>query len=102
MKIKALNGFKDILPGETERWRYVENLARDIFARFNFSEIRLPILEKTELFARSIGEATDIVEKEMSGQLIAENIADGAQFTIRLPRANLKTETAGKGAACST
>ncbi len=43
----------------------MENLARDIFARFNFSEIRLPILEKTELFARSIGEATDIVEKEM-------------------------------------
>ncbi len=65
MKIKALNGFKDILPGETELWRHVEELARDIFARFNFYEIRLPILEKTELFARSIGETTDIVEKEM-------------------------------------
>ena len=65
MKIKALNGFKDILPGETELWRQVEDCARDVFARFNFAEIRLPILEKTELFARSIGEATDIVEKEM-------------------------------------
>ena len=43
----------------------VENIARKIFSQFNFSEIRLPILEKTELFARSIGEATDIVEKEM-------------------------------------
>ena len=65
MKIKALNGFKDIVPGEVELWQKVENTARDIFSRFNFSEIRMPILEKTELFARSIGEATDIVEKEM-------------------------------------
>jgi histidyl-tRNA synthetase len=65
LKVKALNGFKDILPGETELWRKVEDLARSIFARFGFSEIRLPILEKTELFARSIGETTDIVEKEM-------------------------------------
>jgi histidyl-tRNA synthetase len=65
LKLKALNGFNDILPGETELWRQVEERARDIFARFNFAEIRLPILEKTELFARSIGETTDIVEKEM-------------------------------------
>ncbi len=64
-KLKALNGFKDIVPGEVELWQHVENTARDIFARFSFSEIRMPILEKTELFARSIGEATDIVEKEM-------------------------------------
>ena len=46
-------------------WRKVEDTARDILARFNFDELRIPILEKTELFARSIGEATDIVEKEM-------------------------------------
>ncbi len=65
MKIKALKGFKDILPEEINLWSRVENTAKDIFKRFNFSEIRLPILEKTELFARSIGEATDIVEKEM-------------------------------------
>ena len=65
LKIQALKGFKDILPGEVELWKYVEDTARDVFQRFNFSEIRLPILEKTELFARSIGEATDIVEKEM-------------------------------------
>lgn len=65
MKIKALKGFKDIVPGETEVWQYLEDVARDIFARFDFSEIRMPILEETELFARSIGEATDIVEKEM-------------------------------------
>ena len=65
MKIKALKGFKDIVPGEVELWQYLEKAARDIFERFNFSEIRLPILEETVLFARSIGEATDIVEKEM-------------------------------------
>ena len=65
LKIKALKGFKDVIPGEVELWQYVEVLARDVFSRFHFAEIRLPILEETELFKRSIGEATDIVEKEM-------------------------------------
>ncbi len=63
--IKAVRGFKDILPGESEKWAYLENLARKFFLSYGFREIRLPILEKTELFARSLGEATDIVEKEM-------------------------------------
>jgi len=65
VKIKAVNGFKDILPDDALRRRHIEQTARDIFARFGMQEIRTPILEKTELFARSIGEATDIVEKEM-------------------------------------
>jgi histidyl-tRNA synthetase len=65
LKIKALKGFKDIVPGEVELWQHLERVAREIFERFHFREIRLPILEETELFARSIGEATDIVEKEM-------------------------------------
>lgn len=65
MKLKAVNGFKDILPDELIRWQHIENISRDIFQRFGFREIRLPIMEKTELFARSIGQATDIVEKEM-------------------------------------
>ncbi len=65
MKVKALKGFKDIVPGEVLLWQYLERVARDVFDRFHFREIRLPILEETELFARSIGEATDIVEKEM-------------------------------------
>ena len=65
LKIKALKGFKDIVPGEVELWQYLEKTARGVFERFNFSEIRMPILEETQLFARSIGEATDIVEKEM-------------------------------------
>lgn len=65
MKIKAINGFKDILPDQVLRWQHIEQTARDIFERFGMREIRMPILEKTELFSRSIGEATDIVEKEM-------------------------------------
>jgi histidyl-tRNA synthetase len=65
MRIMAIRGFSDILPGEVEIWQAVEAKAREVFSAYNFSEIRIPILEKTELFSRSIGEATDIVEKEM-------------------------------------
>ena len=65
MRITAIRGFSDILPGEVEIWQAVEAKAREVFSAYNFSEIRIPILEKTELFSRSIGETTDIVEKEM-------------------------------------
>jgi histidyl-tRNA synthetase len=76
MTITSIRGMNDILPGQVGKWQLVESAARKIFARFGFQEVRMPILEKTELFARSIGEATDIVEKEMytfadlSGELI--------------------------------
>jgi histidyl-tRNA synthetase len=63
--IQLIRGFKDILPGETERWQYIERIASALFEDFGYREIRIPIMEKTELFARSIGEDTDIVEKEM-------------------------------------
>ncbi len=63
--IQLIRGFKDILPGEVELWQYIEKTAVELFADFGFAEIRVPIMEKTELFARSIGEDTDIVEKEM-------------------------------------
>ncbi len=65
MSLKALKGFKDILPAESATWQRIEATARNIFHRYGFAEIRVPILEKTGLFVRSIGEATDIVEKEM-------------------------------------
>jgi histidyl-tRNA synthetase len=55
----------DILPGEVETWQFLENAARRIFRAYGFAEIRVPVVEKTELFCRSIGETTDIVEKEM-------------------------------------
>jgi histidyl-tRNA synthetase len=63
--LTAIKGFNDILPGESGRWQYIEKSARHIFELNGFSEIRVPVMEKTELFCRSIGDATDIVEKEM-------------------------------------
>ncbi len=74
--IQLIRGFKDILPGEVEIWQAIEGEARALFENFGFQEIRIPIMEKTELFKRSIGEDTDIVEKEMytfpdrSGELV--------------------------------
>ncbi len=63
--IQLIRGFKDILPGEVELWQEIERIARRLLEDFGFKEIRIPIMEHTELFARSIGEDTDIVEKEM-------------------------------------
>jgi len=63
--IQLIRGFKDILPGEVELWQEIEQTASALFEDFGFKEIRIPIMEHTELFARSIGEDTDIVEKEM-------------------------------------
>jgi histidyl-tRNA synthetase len=55
----------DILPGVANTWRYLESVVQDIVQSYGYEEIRLPILEYTDLFKRSIGEVTDIVEKEM-------------------------------------
>lgn len=65
MSIVAIRGFKDILPEESSAWRRVEDTARSIMARYGVGELRVPVVEKSELFARGIGEATDIVEKEI-------------------------------------
>jgi histidyl-tRNA synthetase len=65
MAIQAVKGTRDILPDEAGRWQHVEATARSVFRRYGFREIRTPVFESTELFARSIGEATDIVTKEM-------------------------------------
>jgi histidyl-tRNA synthetase len=63
--IQAIRGMHDVLPEQTPLWQYAESCIRDVLASYGYSEIRLPIVEKTELFKRSIGEVTDIVEKEM-------------------------------------
>jgi histidyl-tRNA synthetase len=63
--IKAVRGVRDILPGEVERWQRVEVAAHRIFEAYGYREIRLPLFERTELFARGIGDETDIVKKEM-------------------------------------
>ena len=63
--IQAIRGMHDVLPEQTARWQFVEQQIRDVLGAYAYREIRLPIVEKTELFKRSIGEVTDIVEKEM-------------------------------------
>jgi hypothetical protein len=72
--IKAVRGTRDLLPPETALWNFVEAAVRDVFRAYNFQEIRTPIFESTELFARGVGEETDIVSKEMF------TWADGERF----------------------
>jgi histidyl-tRNA synthetase len=81
MRVTAIKGFSDILPEEVGSWQWVEEKARQVFSCYNFSEIRIPIVEKTELFSRSLGETTDIVEKEM--YTFADQDAKGSMLTLR-------------------
>lgn len=64
-KIKAIRGMNDILPEQSPVWQYLESTVKDVLAAYGYSEIRMPVVEQTNLFKRSIGEVTDIVEKEM-------------------------------------
>ena len=95
----AIKGFKDILPAEAPFWRRIEEVARDVARRYDFQELRPPIAEKTEVFARGIGQATDIVEKEMytftdKGE---EKITLRPEATAGLVRAVLEHHLAGGG-----
>lgn len=65
MAFQIPRGTQDILPGNVERWQYIENTARELCRTYQYKEIRTPIFEHTELFARGVGESTDIVQKEM-------------------------------------
>lgn len=65
MAFQKPTGTQDLLPGVVEKWQYIEEKARNLCLRFNYREIRTPIFEQTSLFARGVGETTDIVEKEM-------------------------------------
>src|ERR1700678_446089 len=76
--LKAVRGTRDLLPPETELWNHIEATARRVFARYGFGEIRTPIFEDTQLFARGVGEETDIVSKEMY------TWEDGERFDKRL------------------
>ena len=79
MSIQAIKGVKDILPEDMPAWQHLEATARALFEDYGFSEIRVPIFEYTELFARSIGASTDIVEKEM----YTFEDRDGRKITLR-------------------
>jgi len=79
MSIQAIKGVKDILPDDIAAWQHLEATARKLFEDYGFAEIRVPIFEYTELFARSIGASTDIVEKEM----YTFEDRDGRKITLR-------------------
>ncbi len=79
MSIQAIKGVKDVLPDDMPAWQHLEATARKIFEDCGFSEIRVPVFEYTELFARSIGASTDIVEKEM----YTFEDRDGRKITLR-------------------
>ena len=63
--IQKLKGTRDILPGEIEKWKYVEETARSVMSSYGFDDIRVPVIESTELFLRGVGDTTDVVQKEM-------------------------------------
>lgn len=77
--IRSIKGIKDILPSHSRKWQTLESRAHELARRFGFAEIRIPIFEQTELFSRSIGGATDIVEKEM----YTFPDRDGTSLTLR-------------------
>jgi histidyl-tRNA synthetase len=79
MKVRSIRGFNDILPETIKRWQFIEERARKTFELYGFSEIRPPVVEFTEIFARSIGTTTDIVEKEM----YSFTDRDGSSITLR-------------------
>ncbi|MGB5258707.1 MAG: histidine--tRNA ligase [Woeseiaceae bacterium] len=90
MKPRAIRGMNDILPDVSATWRYLESVVREIVESYGYAEIRLPLLEYTELFRRSIGEVTDIVEKEMYTFLDR----NGESLTLR-PEATASVVRAG-------
>jgi len=63
--IQKIKGFADLFPPESGVFSWIESTAREIFSRYGYRELRIPVLERTELFSRSIGEETDVVQKEM-------------------------------------
>lgn len=79
---RNVRGMRDLLPSETPRWQLIETTALDILTSYGFEELRLPLMEDTALFKRGVGEATDVVEKEMYSFVPAQ-ADDGASLTLR-------------------
>lgn len=97
-KIKSIRGTKDILPGESYRWQYIERVAFEVARSYGMEEIRTPTFEKTELFVRSVGETTDVVQKEMytwdQGRESLTLRPEGTAGTVRaILQNNLLSET---------
>ncbi|HUP92379.1 MAG TPA: histidine--tRNA ligase [Solimonas sp.] len=91
-RFQSLRGFNDILPADTAIWQHLETCAREVFAAYGYAEFRLPLLEHTGLFKRAIGEATDVVEKEMFSfqDREGDSLTLRPEFTAGLVRAGLE------------
>ncbi|MCB5362938.1 histidine--tRNA ligase [Pusillimonas sp. CC-YST705] len=92
-KVSAITGMKDILPGESARWEHLEAIVRDWLAAYGYRNLRAPVLEHTRLFARGIGEVTDIVEKEMysfTDALNGDMLTMRPEFTAGMVRATIE------------
>lgn len=87
-KLQGLRGMNDLLPEQSPAWQYVESTLRTLLSRYGYREIRTPILEDTSLFQRSIGEATDVIEKEMYtfDDRNGESISMRPEFTAGIAR----------------
>jgi histidyl-tRNA synthetase len=88
MKIVAVKGMNDILPAAVARWQEMERVAREVFALHGYREVRTPVVEPAALFARGVGEATDIVNKEMyvfedKGEDVLALRPEGTASTVR-------------------
>jgi len=79
MEARSIRGFHDVLPEDVKRWHHIEEAAKSVFELHGYSELRMPVLEFTEIFARSLGSTTDIVEKEM----YTFTDRDGSSLTLR-------------------
>ena len=77
--LAAVRGMNDVLPADIGAWQHLERITRELFAAYGYEELRVPVVEQTTLFKRSIGEFTDIVEKEM----FTFTEADGESLTLR-------------------
>src|SRR5712672_1498759 len=88
-KIQAIRGMNDVLPDQSPLWEFFEDTVRDVFRQYGYRNIRTPIVERTELFVRGVGELTDIVEKEMysfSDAMNGDNLSlrpEGTAPTVR-------------------
>src|ERR1700760_4691218 len=97
-KFQAIKGTRDLLPPETALWNQVEQTAREVFSTFHFGEIRLPIFEPTELFARAVGGDTDIVGKEMytfidrHEKLVLKTVGETGEYLSRIKSLSEKGE----------
>ena len=98
-QFQAIKGVRDILPPESALWNRVEQTAREVFGTFGFAEIRLPIFEQTELFARSIGAESDVVSKEMYTFTDVSTLQDPAAVRLHIEALAKGAEAEGKASS---